>query len=206
MRSLLLVPFLAACGGSAKATEVPGNEAAAAPAPCPSRAELDAIAAKAWAPASDVEDLWCQALRVDGEPHWWLAGYARVGPDEPGLPYYGLVATDGNAVWTLAEPFDEFYPEGTDAEAHDLDGDGTDEVIYRETAGEGGGSSFAVVVVGVGGGQPRFGRAELGWQNEDEGCAGEWEVTDGVVVITTEPACASYAGRFRWDGSTLVTE
>ncbi len=208
MRTPLLFLAVAACGGSSKSPVAPGDEAEAVVAtPCPDDAAVLELGAQAWPASTDVENVWCVAVRVDGEPRWYLSGYAREGEDAEGAsPHRALVAPDGNVVWTEADAYDSYYPEGRDAEARDLDGDGTDEVVYHQSQGEGGAASYGVVVVGVAGGGAKLGVAELGYTALDEGCEADWTIEDGWIVIAGDGECASYSGRFRWDGTTLVTE
>ncbi len=208
MRSLLLVPILAACGGPSKPADAPGNHAdAVAVTPCPDDAALLEVGAQAWPASTEIADVWCVAVRVDGEPRWYLSGYARDGEDAEGAsPHRALVAPDGALVWAEADAYDAYYPSGRDAEARDLDGDGTDEVVYHQTQGEGGAGSYGVVVVGVAGGGAKLGVAELGYTAMDEGCEADWTIEDGWIVITGDGECATYSGRYRWDGTTLVTE
>ncbi len=211
MKRLTVIALVTACGGAAKkATDTPGNEAAAAPlAPCPDDAALLTLATEIWAPSTDPENVWCLPIRVQGEPRWWVAGYAKT--DEPeawgSSPHQALLAApDGAVIWKEASPWDEMYPDAQEPEAIDLDGDGSDEILYQSTYGEGGGSSTEVVVIGVAGARPVSGRVAIGWSNMDEGCDASWGIVDGRIDITGDGECASFTGRYRWNGTELVSE
>jgi hypothetical protein len=206
---LVIVSFLAACGGASKPGEVGGKDPKrTAAVPCPADESLALVAAPAWAPAEDVRDLWCAALRAGDDTMWWIGGYASDPNADGASPHQLLAMPDGNVLWRNADPYDDYQPQVSDAVAIDLDVDGTDELLYVETAGEGGYSSSALVVVGIAGGAPKSGRADLGFSSIDaEGCLAEWKVDDGgVIAITGDGECATFSGRFRWDGATLLTE
>lgn len=201
MRSVIVIGLLAACGGAKPSADGPSHEAAAGPTPCPADAELTALAAEMWAPATDARDVWCVPVRVQAGRLWWIAGYAN------DAPHAALVEPPGNVIWKAAEPVDEMYPDAELQHAEDIDGDGTDEILYVSTYGEGGGSSTELVVIGVGGARPVTAKAALGWSSiDDEGCLSDWSITDGVVVVTGAGECATFSGRFRWNGTELVTE
>ncbi len=200
MRRALLFLAIAACSAPSKAPEAPpGNATEDDTIPvtaCPGDVALVALAPRVWTRSTSFEHLWCVALRVGGEPRWYLAGYASA-EDFDASPHAALVAPDGRVVWTEVDEYDAVYvqPHG-DAEAHDLDGDGSDEVVYAETIGEGADAWSALVVVGFDGGATEIDQVALG----DAGCEAAWMIEERTIVITGEGACASFDGRYRWDG------
>lgn len=207
MRTALgIVMFVGGCGSAATpASAVDHARGAPAAAPCPDDARLLELATAAWAPHTEPDGLWCQALRVGDDTQWWIAGFANVPEAYGASPHQALVLPSGFVLWTHADEYSDYHPTGTDSVAGDLDHDGVDELLYVEQAGEGGGVMYTLVVVGVAGGAPHTGVVSLGSYYQDEGCQAEWAVDGETIVVSGEGECADLSGRFRWDGSTLVT-
>lgn len=205
MRSAVLALALAACSGPAKSIDAPldnetGDDTIAL-APCPDDAALLALAPRVWPQATEFTQLWCVALRVRGEPRWYLSGYGDVeipgdSPDDD-APHQALVSTDGTAVWSRQYDNDERPLEIVgEPRARDLDGDGTDEILYAETVGEAAEAWTVLVVVQIDADENSQSSLQIG----KHGCVADWDTEGRWFVVSGEGACAKYSGRFEWDG------
>ncbi len=205
MRCAIWLLLVTACGGGEpKPIEAPENQLAPSTA-CPVDEALMQQAAAVFAPSTEIEEPWCAEVRVRGEPRWWLWARAMVEPDTGGSSHEALVAPDGRVLWKEASEYDGQGEGAFGPVVADLDGDGTDEVLYEYVMAHGGYSMADVVVVGLAGTTPVFGSAGLqsGGVDDEDYCAATWAVEDGVVVVS---GCPDFAGRFHWNGSTLVEE
>ncbi len=206
MRSALLILTVAACSGPApKPPEAPLDNAtgddtiSVTRTRCPGDAALLELAPRVWTRSTSFEELWCVAARVEGEPRWYVSGYASE-EDGEATQHIALVTPDGRAVWSWVRDIDVYLRPHGDAMARDLDGDGTDEVLFGETIDEGTEAWSAVIVVPLDRGEMWTELAKLG----DAGCEADWTLDDRTIVITGEGACAKYSGRYRWDGMELL--
>jgi hypothetical protein len=233
------IPILcAACGAAATAPPVVANDP---PPPvsvrevtaCPTGAELDAVAGRAFARDGELGVI-CTSLWA-GEPLWLLDGYVDVPYDDAGehggiTLATAVVTPAGEVTWSL---IDDGYPPavldkkaGGEWTAIDLDGDGDDELLVIDGWMSHGYESLSLRVYDVVG-RALVASTELPMVDDNSGAVEteqEWEicraehrlVDDGaggtLIEVIADPrptksgeGCpAPGTHRYRWDGKALV--
>lgn len=205
MRTALLVLALAACSGPAsKPPEAPldndtGDDTISVTrTPCPGDAALLELAQRVWPGWTRFEHLWCVAVGIDGQPRWYLSGDA-IDQDDHGSPHTALVTPAGRTVWSELHAYEAGDLPPDDVVARDVDGNGSDEVIYTETVDEGADAWTVLIVVSV-----EYADLREDLQIGKHGCVADWDTEGRWFVITGEGACAKYSGRYEWDGMFVM--
>ncbi|MEO8699251.1 MAG: hypothetical protein ABI867_04380 [Kofleriaceae bacterium] len=147
------------------------------------------------------------AVLKDAAPYWWIIAMLGEHGYEKG---WALVASEGiaKAVWKETEERTTMYYEYANPQVADLDGDGTDEILFTEIYGEGG-MIMNLLVVGLHGDTPK---RTLTWLGNDpfypEQCSSSYTLVragGGVHVdIAHSAACHKPNDRLRWTGQALV--
>jgi hypothetical protein len=220
-----------ACGPSATGpTTVSGTAPPAAAAePCPSGDALNDAARAGWGKGEGVVTASCLALRAAGETLWLIDGTFEPGTgEEMSLGMWTALITPGGEVrWAEGEddlPYGAAMRSYTDGwTAADLDGDGTDEVLYVAGYDHGGYMESQLVAASIAGGKLAVGEAiSLSSDNsaavdpadpetgELHVCDGAWELVPAgagrQVAVTYSGDQCEKPGRhvFSWNGAGLV--
>jgi hypothetical protein len=171
--------------------------------PCPPQRDLDRLGVAAWGIA--IDNVQCTPMRRGNQTYWWLSAGGS-----GQLQSRAIVEPAARVAWR-DKPAAGDAPLYGRAVAHDLDGDGNDEILFEETTTEGKESSSLLVVLAVSATDhaPVRGVAVLGTSTNAGAteCHGEWRlVPDGVrqnIAIEQAGTCTASRAVYRWNGSKL---
>ena len=207
-------------GPSTVSGTAPPATAAAAAEPCPAGDALIETARAAWGKGPGEIYADCVALRAGGETLWLVDGTFDPGGDSMTMGMWtALVTPAGEVRWSAG---DDELPYGAMMRtssagwtAADLDGDGTDEVLYETTYDHGGYLDSQLLVGRIAGGELVVAEGvPLSSDNSaadvDEAemvvCSGAWEVVGNQVAVTYDGPSCERPGRhlMSWNGTALA--
>ena len=149
----------AACGPAApdQGTTV-GNSGNAAPAkaaatPCPEGDALAETARAAWGKGAGTATAQCVAVSVGGETLWYVDGYFEPEPNDDMMMgmWTALVTPAGEVRWSSGDdelPYGVMMRDASGGhQAIDLDGDGSDEIVFVAGYSHGGYDQYSLGVL-----------------------------------------------------------
>lgn len=224
MKRTWSIAALAACGAPAAPVAAPPATTTAETAPppptaCPTGDALADAARRAWGAGDGPTEAICVALRAGGDTLWYLEGTWEASPEATVIHRHAALVTPGGEVrWH--DGYETSYGEvmrsyAADHRAHDLDGDGVDELLFVSTYDAGGTieTSIGVATIRAGALVASDQTIPLGFDNSaadvDEAelrtCAADWVVDGRKVVITYAGDCErTGAAIYAWDGAALI--